>query len=104
MKNEENKNMKDMLKKMGKITGMPKHVRIEVFYDEKLQGITGVESEPVIMSNGSVFSYLLQNIFMAHPLIEKTYPPGVLLMAVNGYSPKLHSPLFDGDKVVFRVS
>jgi len=98
------KYMDDMLEEMGKMANMPKVVKIEVFYDAKLQEITEVKSEPVIMSEGSTFMYLLQNVFMAHPEIGRIYPPGALGLAVNGYPPKTYSPLFDGDKVFFSVS
>ena len=88
---------------MQEIPSMPKAIRIEVFYNVKLQEITGVESEVVFMSEGSTFVYLLQNVFMAHPGIEEKYPPGTLGLTINEYPPKPHSPMFDGDKVMFLV-
>jgi len=82
---------------------MPKAIRVEVFYDAKLQEITGVASEPVTMNEGATFGYLLKNIFMAHPEMMETYPPGTLGIAINGYSPKTYSPMLDGDRVLFTT-
>jgi len=97
------KDIKKILEEISKTPGAPKAIEIEVHYDAKLQEITGVASEPVFMSEGSVFSYLLQNIFMAHPGIPEKYLPGALGMAINGYPPRMHSPLFDGDKVIITA-
>jgi len=88
---------------MTKIPGMSKSIRVTVCYDSELQKITGCAEESMFMSEGSTFLYLLQNIFMAHPGIEKQYPPGVLLFSINGFPPKTYSPLFDGDVVAFDV-
>ncbi len=97
------KEINDFLDKMGNLPGMPKALNIEVYYDEKLQEITGVAFEPVVISEGAVFMYLLHNIFMAHPGIAEAYPPGALGLAINGVPPRGHSPLFDGDKVTLAV-
>jgi len=82
---------------------MPTPINIEVRYDETLQKMTGTASEPVTMSEGATFAYLMQNIFMAHPDIPEKYPPGTLGMDINGHPPRPHSPLFDGDVVSFVV-
>ncbi len=95
-KNDVNK----MLEKMANNSGMPKPMSVEVWYDKKLQSITGTEFEPVIMGEGSSFLYLLQNIFMVHPQLEKKYPPGALGLTINGVPPRQHSVLFDGDKIM----
>ena len=82
---------------------MPQSIRLTVRYDGVLQKITGRAEDTVYMSEGSVFAYLLQNVFMEHPDIEKRYPPGVLSMFLNGAPPKTYIPLCDGDIVVFGV-
>lgn len=84
--------------------GMPKPIHIRVRYDKELQKITGTEEEPVYMSQGSIFVYLLQNIFIEHPEIEKRHPPGFLAFAINNIPPKTYTPLLDGDVVSFYVS
>ncbi len=95
--------MHDFSDAMRNTSGMPKAMNIEVHYDKKLQEITGVAFEPVVISEGAVFMYLLHNIFMAHPGIAETYPPGALGLAVNGIPPREYSPLRDGDKVTLTV-
>ena len=96
--------MEAMINEMSKFSNMPKPIRINVRYDKELQKITRKEGHPVIMSEGSTFVYLLMNIFMEHPNIEKRYPPGALGFSINGIPPKTYTPLFDGDKVDFSVS
>jgi hypothetical protein len=97
------KDMNEFLNKVGSMPNMLKPLRVEIFYDAKLQEITGVASEPMLISEGATFSYLLQNVFMAHPKIIETYPPGAIGIVVNGYPPKTYSPIFDGDKVEFTA-
>ena len=96
--------MKKMMKELENTPGIPKPIHIRIRYDKELQKITGTEEEPVYMSQGSIFVYLLQNIFIEHPEIEKRYPPGVLAFAINNIPPKTYTPLLDGDIVSFRVS
>lgn len=96
--------MKKILEEMSKIANMPQSIRIIVRYDAELQKITRKSDHPVIMSDGSTFVYLLMNIFMEYPNIERQYPPGALEFSINGISPKTHTPLFDGDLVDFNVS
>lgn len=93
-----------MIDGMSKHANMPKPIRLSVCYDSGLQKITGCAEEPVYMGEGSSFVYLLQNIFMAHPEIEKQYPPGALKLLINNTLPKPYSPLFDGDIVSISVS
>lgn len=96
--------MKAMLEKMSKFANMPRSIRITARYDKELQKITRKEEHPVIMSEGSTFVYLLMNIFMEYPDIEKQYPPGVLGFSINNIPPKTYTPLFDGDIVDLSVS
>lgn len=93
-----------MMEEMSKIANMPRPIRIVVRYDNELQKITRKSEHPVIMSNGSTFVYLLMNIFMEYPNIERQYPPGALGFSINNIPPKTHTPLFDGDSVDFNVS
>ncbi len=83
---------------------MPKPISITVRYDAALQQVTRTPEEPVIMSSGSSFGYLLMNIFMAHPEMQAKHPPGALGFKVNSIPPELHSPLFDGDVVNFQAT
>ena len=96
--------MKKMLEKMSKFSNMPRSIRITARYDKELQKITQKEGHPVIMSEGSAFVYLLMNIFMEYPDIERQYPPGALGFSINNISPKTYTPLFDGDVVEFSIS
>lgn len=96
--------MKKMVEEMVKMPGMPKPIRLTVRYDGALQKITGRAEDPVFMSEGSTFVYLIQNVFIEHPEIEKQYPPGVLTFFIHGIPPKEYTPLFDGDVVIFGVS
>ena len=93
-----------MVKKMRGIPDMPAPMRLTIRYDEALQKITRVAEEPVFMGEGATFVYLLQNIFIEHPEIEKRYPPGALGFSINGFPPKSYSPVFDGDVVSFSVA
>ena len=79
--------------------GMPAPMRITVQYDETLQKITGTAEEPMWMGEGGTFVFALESIFMGHPDIEKTYPPGKLGFLLSGSLPKPHSLLFDGDTI-----
>lgn len=91
--------MKKVVEELMKNSEMPQPIYIKVRYDKELQKITGTENEPVCMSQGSTFAYLLQNVFMAHPEIEKNYLPGTLGFTINDTSPKIYTPLLDGDVV-----
>ena len=95
--------MRKMVEEMAKISNMPKAIFLKVQYDKELQKITGKEEHPLAMSEGSTFAYLLQNIFMEYPELEKQYPPGVLGFSINGFPPKMYTPLFDGDTIIFSV-
>lgn len=100
----EKENFEKIAEEMSKIANMPRSIRINVRYDKKLQEITRKESHPVIMSEWSTFVYLLMNIFMEYPELEKQYPPGVLGFSINGIPPKTNTALFDGDTVDFSTS
>lgn len=82
-----------------KIPGMPKPIKLRVYYDAALQRITGREYDPVIMGEGSTFMYLLQDIFMEHPSMKEKYSSGTLIFEIGESPPKPHTPLFDGDIV-----
>ncbi|MDO8660214.1 MAG: hypothetical protein Q7K54_06520 [Candidatus Parcubacteria bacterium] len=88
---------------LGQIPGMPKAITINIEFDLELQKITGTEGHDVVMSEGSMFMFLLQSIFMEYPKIEKKYPPGMLGFIINGTPPKTYTPLFDGDVVSLSV-
>ena len=95
--------MKEATEELKKIPGMPKPIFIKITYDEELQKITGTKEDPTYMSQGSMFIYLLQNVFMTYPEIEKNYPPGSLGFTINDIPPNVYSPLFDGDIVSFHI-
>lgn len=82
---------------------MPPPINIVVRYDATLQKITNRAEDPVVMSEGSTFAYLLQNVLMAYPQIAEQYPPGVLEFSVNSVSPKPHTVLFESDVVLFAT-
>lgn len=86
-----------------KNSGIPKPMHITVRYDSKLEKITKCKEEPVYMGEGGNFGYLLYNVILSHPEIEKKYKPGVLGFSINGTPPKTYTPLFDGDVVFFSV-
>lgn len=91
------------IKNLGQIPGMPKAITINVEFDSELEKTTGNKGHEVVMSDGAMFSFLLQSIFMEYPKIEKKYPPGVLGFTINGTPPKNYTPLFDGDVVYFCI-
>ena len=79
-------------------------ISITVEYDEGLGMITGTGSEPCIMSEGSTFEWLFNNIHSSHPEIFKKYKPGELGFLLNGKP--IDRPvvvLMDGDVVKFYV-
>jgi hypothetical protein len=83
---------------------MPSPITITVKFDDALQELTAIAEHPVVMSEGSNFSFLLMSIFSEYPDIEEKYPPGALGFTINGVSPKPYSPLFDGDIVSFSIT
>ncbi len=83
---------------------IPGFISISVEFDKELQKITKTKGHPVVMSQGSTFAYLLQNIFIEYPQIEKKYPPGTLGFVTNGFPPKIYSPLLEGDIISFSVN
>ena len=95
--------MRKIVEDMAKIPGMPKAMFLKIQYDKELQKITGKPEHPMVMSEGGNFAYLLQNVFIEYPKIEKKYPPGQLGFTINGTSPKAYTPLFDGDRVSFSI-
>jgi len=95
--------MTKMMKEMAKMPGMPKPMFLKVQYDKELQKITNRSEHPVLMGEGGTFTYLLQSVFTEYPEIEKQYAPGTLRFSINGTSPKMYTPLFDGDTIVFSV-
>ena len=82
---------------------MPDALHVTITYDKNLQRITEKETEPMITSRGSTFSYVLMNIFMAYPEIETTYEPGVLGFTVDGKAPQMDTQILDGDIISFLV-
>lgn len=88
---------------LAKISDGLKPIKLRVYYDEMIRRITKKEYDPVILNEGALFAYLLQNIFVEHPEIEKHYLPGQLGFIINDtILPKPHTPLFNGD--VIKVS
>ena len=78
---------------------MPPPIYLTVRYDEALQEITGVAEDPMIVSIGVQFPYILMNIFLEHPEIDKTYKPGQLGFLVNGVPPTTNYVMNDGDVI-----
>src|SRR3989344_9412236 len=71
--------MRRMIEKMAKEhPEMPRALRLTLRYDAALQKITGRAEEPMFMGEGGAFVYLLQNVFMAYPEMERRYPPGTI--------------------------
>ena|SRR3989338_6013 len=96
--------MQKMIKEMAKEhPEMPRALRLTLRYDATLQKITGRAEEPMFMGEGGAFVYLLQNVFMAYPEMERRYPPGTIGFTINGPPPKPHSPLFEGDIISFTI-
>lgn len=83
--------------------GMPRAMRLVLRYDAALQRITGRSEEPMYISEGALFGYLLENVLSAYPKINRQYAPGILGFTINGKPPNLHSLLLDGDIVDFFV-
>jgi hypothetical protein len=79
-------------------------IRVTVRYDERLQKITGEKEEPVVISEGSAFLFLLRCVFSEYPAMENEYAPGMLCFAINGKPPRIHSMLRDGDEVFFEAA
>ncbi len=96
--------MRKIVGDMARIPGMPKAMFLKIEYDEELQKITGKKEHPMVMSEGGNFAYLIQNVFIEYPEIEKQYPAGALGFTINGTPPKAYTPLFDGDVVSFSVT
>ena len=88
---------------MSKISGVPKPVFLKIQYDGELQKITGKAEHSMFISEGATFSYLLHNIFIEYPEIAKRYSPGTLGFCIDGVPPKMHTPLFAGDTIIFSV-
>lgn len=74
-------------------------IKIRITYDKTLQGLTGVSEYFSYASPGAPFILILDAIFTEHPIIQKTYPPGVLGFTLNGLAPDVHTPLNDGDVI-----
>lgn len=96
--------MKRAAEEMSSYAGMPKPITLTLCYDKELQKITGRAEHPAMMSMGATFGFLLHSVLAEYPEITKRYPPGVLGFTVNDTLPKIYSPLFDGDRIVFSVS
>jgi hypothetical protein len=78
---------------------MKPSIYITVRYDKELQDITGVAEDPMVVSAGALFPYVLMNIFLDHPAIDKNYKPGELGFLINGIPPTTSTILRDGDIV-----
>jgi len=78
---------------------MNNSIKVKVYYNDKLSDITQKDFESVILNEGSLLMYLLKNIFIAHPQIEKTFPAGKLGFKINGKPSILNILLLDGDGV-----
>lgn len=76
-------------------------VSIIIRYDSRIQKITGKEEDPMIVSEGSLFPYVLFNVFEMYPEIQETYPPGVLGFVRNGGDLFPSLPMQEGDIILF---
>lgn len=81
----------------------PKPITIEVIYDAKLQHITQIASEKVVVSTNCVFIFLLKTIFDCYPVMMKKYPPGSIYMFLNNTAPSEFDILEEGDIVRLGV-
>lgn len=78
----------------------PRALKVTAIYKNNIPKITKVKSEEIIISEGSNFIYHLQNIFIAHPKIQQTYPPGKLALRINkNQMPAENYYLRDGDTI-----
>ena len=76
---------------------------ITVYYDSKLQLITGMPEERIMINQGCPFIFILQSIFMSYKEIQKKYPPGILGFTLNGEPPNPGTLLNEGDSVCLAV-
>lgn len=81
-----------------------KGVSITIRYDPIIQKITGKEEDPMILSEGSLFQYVLLNVFEVYPEIQEKYPPGVLGFIRNGGDLFPSLPMQNGDVILFTVA
>ena len=79
----------------------PKPIKIKIFYDENLKGITGKSSEVSIVSEGLSFVNFLYFIFSSYPEIQRRFPPGKLGFLLNGKKPNEYDVLNGGDELRF---
>lgn len=76
-----------------------KPITVWVNYNDRLKGITGVDSEKVVVSDGIFFTFFLGSIFSSYPEIEIQFSPGSLGMTINRRAPTDLSRLKDGDVI-----
>ena len=74
-------------------------ISVIIRYDLSLYQITKKASDTTICSDGCTFMFILQSIFIEHPLIAQLYPPGSLGFTVNGEPPDADRPMRDGDVI-----
>jgi molybdopterin converting factor small subunit len=83
---------------------MPEPIKVIVRYGKELYPVTGVDEDPVVMSTGATFFFLLQSVFEEHPMLLEKYQPGELALMLNGTRPDTDTVLADGDLVVIIAS
>ncbi|MDP3764442.1 MAG: hypothetical protein Q8Q95_02365 [bacterium] len=80
-----------------------KSINVFVKFDPVMEAITGQTEMKIIMSHDAPFIFLLHSIFASYPEIQRRYPPGKLIMTLNGQRPSEHELLNDGDRVGFFI-
>lgn len=75
-------------------------ITVKIVYEGMLELVTGVKTEPAVVSQGITFTQMLFFIFKSYPEIEERYGPGELALSVNGFPPDGFTQMQDGDVVV----
>ncbi len=79
-------------------------IRVTVYFCKKLQKITGKSSEVIVTSSNTPFLFFLYVIFTSYPLIQETYPPGLIGLLLNDQPPQDFSLLENNDVVKLEVA
>lgn len=79
-------------------------IKVRIIYNDKLQKITGVNSEEAMISDNLTFMGFLNFIFSSHPEFYKKYPPGTIGFLINGKPPRERTLLQDGDEIYFAAT
>ncbi|MFZ5365741.1 MAG: MoaD/ThiS family protein [Patescibacteria group bacterium] len=76
-------------------------IKIKIFYDDRLQRITGKSFEEAIVSKNLTFVQFLNFIFSSYPEIHQKFHPGTLGFLLNDRPPTEDEVLKNNDEVKF---